>query len=66
MIDDTTLPYKDFKITLIELFREKARLYDGGRIEWGKVEIDFTTDSDQILKQILWFDVEPILVHFRE
>ena len=51
MIDDTTLPYKAFKITLIELFREKARLYDGGRIEWGKVKIDFTTDSDQILKQ---------------
>ena len=51
MIDDTTLPYKAFKITNIELFRAKARLYDNGIIEWGKLDIDFTTDSDQISKQ---------------
>ena len=66
MINDTTLPYKDFKITLIEIFRENARLYNGEIIEWGKVNIDFTTDSDEILRQQYWFDVEPILVHFRE
>lgn len=64
MIDEGILDYGHFEIASIELETATARLFKDEKIEWGKIELDYTTKSGVSETGEYWFSVEAIQVDF--